>query len=93
MNILDSLRNLILRPRIANCPSCGCKDITVEVWEGEEDCFFACIYCEECGRERTTYSFDGEDDVVREIIFRWNDEASFWNYHAKRGKKHHRPWF
>ena len=93
MSILDSLRNFIFRTRIANCPSCGCKDITVEVWEGEEECFFACIYCENCDRERITYSYDGEDVAVTNIINSWNNEASFWNYHAKKHKRHPRFWF
>ncbi len=69
----------MLSRTISNCCACDSKDVTVESW-GKDNCFFATIRCERCGRERTTKSNISEDDAIHFIINKWNDECDYYRY-------------
>lgn len=90
MTIFEKLRNLLFGPSVNRCYNCGKKDVAIEVWKDEkEQCFFACIHCEDCGHERVTYSLKSEDEAVKRLVALWNEESSFNRLVARYFKRHH----
>ena len=75
------------RPQVKKCCQCGSDNISVTVWT-KDGTHVGVVQCDDCKRYRTIKSNTSKDDALKTVVFKWNEEAIFWESQLKKGFGH-----